>query len=110
MTTAVPSSVRTLQRGAFLSNIVHCPSTDGRTNLLRVLQQDTSCNRAMVSCRTGCKPDVMAQASGARATRVVTATIGGAEEGGPAGAARMRLAAARALGRLAARMPQGAPI
>lgn len=52
----------------------------------------------------------MAQASGAHAARYITATVGGAEEGGPAGAARMRLAAARALGRLAARMPQGAPM
>ena len=52
----------------------------------------------------------MVQAPGRHASRIVTATVGAEEEGGPAGAARMRLVAARALGRLAAFMRQGAPM
>ncbi len=49
-----------------------------------------------------------AQAAARQAARPATPVVGGEEQGGAAGAARMRLAAARALGRLGARLPPGA--
>ena len=49
-----------------------------------------------------------AQAAARQAARPATPVVGGEEQGGAAGAARMRLAAARALGRLGARLRPGA--